>query len=87
MTTALAAVVLLLLPVFWVPNHTCKSQPAGRAFCLGCRLVVLTTFVLALALPAALFGTAHFRAPLQPAGILFRSLPPAFGRSPPSTRS
>ena len=84
MTIAVAAAAFLLLPLFWAPGHTCVTQTAGRAPCLGCLWGVLTTFVVPLALTVALVGEAWFRAAWLPARAQFLALPVATGRSPPS---
>ena len=82
-----AAAALFLLPVFWIPNHTCTNQAAGRAHCLGCVWGVLATFVLPLALTAALLREQRLEAALRPALAHFLTSPPAVGRAPPFAQS
>ena len=87
MLTAVAAAGLLLLPVLWIPSHTCMTRTVVGAPCLGCLWGILTTFVVSLALTAALLGEGRFRAVLEPAPARFLARPLAFGRGPPSTHS
>ena len=85
--TLVAAAALFLLPVFWIPNHTCTTHTAGRAHCLGCVWGVLATFVLPLAGTAALLREERRGAAWRPARVQFLPSPPAVGRAPPFAQS
>ncbi len=85
--TAMAALLLLLLPVLWAPQHTCGTRPIARQLCLGCLWVVLTTFLLPLAGTAMIWQAGRFPLMWQPARAAFRPRPPAVGRAPPFTLS
>ena len=92
--TAAATALVLLVPVFYAPAHTCLHQqswsvvsPAGKnhkgSFCTGCVFQWLSLFWLQALAMMALPGSAPFAPALRP---LFVFIPPASsptGRAPP----
>lgn len=95
-TTAVMALVLLV-PVFYLPAHTCLHQqefsvasPTGSqhkaSFCTGCVFQWLSLFLLHALAVMALPGVARFAPALRPLHIF---VPPAVsptGRAPPHLR-
>lgn len=79
---ATAAILLVLLPLVWVPGHS-HSIGVTRTHCSACLLTVFSTTILAAGVIAILMMREWHEQVELSARLLARPTPSFLGRAPP----
>lgn len=83
---ATASILLVLLPLVWVPGHS-HSIGVARAHCSACLLTVFSTTILAAGVIAILLMRDWHEQVELSARLLARRTPSLLGRAPPLSTS